>query len=138
MNRSYHEMMQLESFLERLEYLQLHQEPFGVPFGPDRYLNQKLYKFPEWRSVREKVIVRDRSCDLAHPDHEIIRPPVYIHHINPITANDILERSPKLFDLDNLVMTTYNTHQAIHYGSATLYKMEITERTPNDTCPWKK
>lgn len=138
MNRSYHEMMMFDTFLERLEYLQLHKELFATTFGSERYLNQKLYRLPEWKSIREKVIIRDRSCDLAHPDYEIMVPPVYIHHINPITVDDILNRDPKIFDLDNLVMTTYRTHQAIHYGSGELYKMENTNRQPNDTCPWKR
>lgn len=138
MNRSYHEMLQFESFLERFEYLKLSGKPCDQTFGSMRYLNQQLYKFPEWKSIREQVILRDESCDLAHPEHQIMRPPVYIHHINPITIEDINNRDPKVFDLDNLVMTTFNTHQAIHYGDPKLIKMIFTERRPNDTCPWKE
>lgn len=137
MNRSYHEMMTFDKFIDRFNYLQLYGKVGKVTFGSDRYLNQLLYQTPEWKSVREKVIIRDRSCDLAHPDYEIFSPPVYIHHINPISVEDILERNPKVFDMDNLVMTTFNTHQAIHYGDNLIYKMDRTERHPNDTCPWK-
>ena len=138
MNRSYREMLQFETFLERFEYLKLNGRVGAQTFGSQRYLNQQLYRLPEWKSIKEKVIIRDNSCDLAHPDHEILRPPVYIHHINPITIDDVLERRPCVFDMDNLVMTTFDTHQAIHYGDVKLIKMLIAERRPNDTCPWKE
>lgn len=138
MNRSYHEMLQFETFLERFEYLKLTGKVGEQTFGSHRYLNQQLYRLPEWKSIREKVIIRDDACDLACKDHQILRPPVYIHHINPITIDDIIDRNPKVFDLDNLVMTTFETHQAIHYGDPKLIKMVLTERRPNDTCPWKE
>jgi hypothetical protein len=138
MNRSYHEMLGFETFLERFEYLKLAGKVGAQTFGSQRYLNQQLYRLPEWKSIREKVIIRDESCDLACKDHQIMVPPVYIHHINPITIEDVLNRDPKVFDMDNLVMTTFDTHQAIHYGDPKLVKMIITERRPNDTCPWKE
>ena len=138
MNRSYHEMMTFDTFLERFEYLKLTGQVGAQTFGSHRYLNQQLYRLPEWKSVREKVVIRDNACDLAHPDHQIMKPPYYIHHINPITIEDILDRNAKVFDLDNLVMTTFNTHQAIHYGDPKLIKIMLTERRPNDTCPWKE
>lgn len=138
MNKSYEEMMSFDSFIDRFKYLQLYGKVGTATFGQERYLNQILYQTPEWKSVRNQVIIRDASCDLAHPDYEIYRPPVFIHHINPITIQDILDRSPKVFDLNNLVMTTFNTHQAIHYGDNLIFKMDHTERHVNDTCPWKE
>lgn len=137
MTKSYHEMILLSTFEERLDYLKLAGIVGTQTFGSHRYLNQVLYRLPEWKSVRAKVIIRDNSCDLAHPDREILSPPVYIHHINPITIDDILERRANVFDMDNLVMTTFNTHQVIHYGDNLRMKMELRDRMPNDTCPWK-
>lgn len=137
MTKSYAEMILLPTFIERFNYLQLKGAVGEATFSSRRYLNQMLYRLPEWKSIRSKVIIRDNSCDLAHPDYEIKSPPVYIHHINPITIEDILNKDPKVFDLDNLVMTTFDTHQAIHYGDANLMKALIEERKPNDTCPWK-
>lgn len=96
-----------------------------------------LYKFPEWRRTRNLVIERDKARDLAHEDYEINCQPAYIHHINPITIEDILNRDPKIFDLDNLITTTFDTHQAIHYGSEAMLPKLPIERTPNDTCPWR-
>jgi len=137
MNKSYGEMILLESFLDRLNYLKLNGSVGGETFGRQRYLNQMIYRLPEWKEVRNKVIIRDKSCDLAHPDYEIFSPPVYIHHINPITIDDIVNKRDCVFDLDNLVMTTFNTHQAIHYGDENLAKLEYGSRYKNDTCPWK-
>lgn len=137
MSRSYREMILLPTFLERFEYLRLKGYVGDATFSSRRYLNQILYKMPEWKEARTKVIIRDNSCDLGHPDFEIRRPPVYIHHINPITIEDILERDPKVFDPDNLITTTFNTHQAIHYGSDEAFKRSLNERTPGDTCPWR-
>jgi hypothetical protein len=96
-----------------------------------------LYKYPEWRRIRNKVIERDKACDLAHPDFEINNQPAYIHHINPITADDIVRRDPKVFDLENLIATTHITHEAIHYGDESLLVLEPIVRAPNDTCPWR-
>lgn len=138
MNKSYREMILLPTFLERFEYLRLKGSVGEATFGSRRYLNQALYRIPEWKSVRNKVIIRDNSCDLAHPDYEVLKPPVYVHHINPITIEDILNRDPKVLDMNNLVTTTFNTHQAIHYGLDDSFKRSLTERTPNDTCPWKE
>ena len=96
-----------------------------------------LYKMPEWRSARNKVIIRDNACDLGHPAFELGSQPAYVHHINPITVDDILNRSSKVFDLDNLITVSFKTHQAIHYGDESQLPKLPTERKPNDTCPWK-
>lgn len=135
--RSYSEMRQLKTFEERFEYLKLNGRVGQDTFGYDRYLNQMLYKLPEWKSTKNKVILRDNGCDLGIEGREI-HGPVLVHHINPITVEDIKERSPKLFDLDNLISTMLSTHNAIHYGDSNLLARDPIERTANDTCPWKR
>ena len=135
--RSYSEMRQLKTFEERFEYLKLNGRVGQDTFGYDRYLNQMLYKLPEWKSTKNKVILRDNGCDLGIEGREI-HGPVLVHHINPITVEDIKERSPKLFDLDNLISTMLSTHNAIHYGDGSLLARDPIERTVNDTCPWKR
>jgi len=137
MNRSYSELIKLPTFLERFNYLQLYGKVGSATFGDQRYLNQTLYRLPEWKRVRNEIIIRDNACDLAHPDYQIDSQSVYIHHINPITVQDILDRNFKVFDHDNLVTTTFATHQAIHYGGQEVKKMLLVDRCPNDTCPWK-
>ena len=137
MNKSYEELLTFDTFLERFEYLQLYGNVGNQTFGDQRYLNQALYHMNEWQSVRQQVIIRDNSCDLAVPDREILTPPVHIHHINPITANDIIERTSKVFDLNNLVVVSPATHKAIHYGGQYARKLLLAERKPGDTCPWK-
>lgn len=136
LSRSYHEMILLPTFKERFKYLQLNGFVGSSTFGSSRYLNQMLYKSSRWRQTKRQVILRDNGCDLAHPDFEI-NEPVYIHHINPITIEDILEDNPMVYDLDNLVTTVFMTHQAIHYGDESLLPQLPIERKPNDTCPWK-
>ena len=137
MNRSYHEMILLLDYKDRFEYLSLKGRVGDGTFGSHRYLNQMLYKLPEWRSVRNDAIIRDNACDLAHEDYQISAQPAFVHHINPITIDDIVNRDPKIFDLDNLVTVTFMTHQAIHYGDTHLLQSLPIERRPNDTCPWK-
>lgn len=135
--KSYRELIEIPDFHDRYEYLKLSGQVGDSTFGSRRYLNQMLYKYPEWRSIRNKVIERDKACDLAHPDFEINDQPAYIHHINPITIDDILNRDSKVFDLNNLITTTFDTHQAIHYGSERMLPKLPVERRPNDTCPWR-
>jgi hypothetical protein len=93
---------------------------------------------PEWRRIRNIVIDRDNGCDLAHADHEIRGRAAYIHHINPITIKDIQNRSPLVLDPNNLITTSFNTHQAIHFGDESLLPHDPVERRPGDTCPWKR
>lgn len=137
--RTYSEMMKLKTFKERFEYLKLDGRVGEETFGFDRYLNQEFYhKDPKWKSARNKAIVRDNGCDLAVKGRKI-EGPINVHHINPITKSDILNRDPKLYDLENLVCTDYNrTHKAIHYGSEQLLPQDPIVRTKNDTCPWKQ
>ena len=134
---SYDELVAIDSFRDRFLYLQQNAVVAESTFGFERYLNQQFYKSAEWKHVRDQVIVRDGGCDLGCPDHPI-QGPIYIHHINPITPEDITTNSEKLLDLNNLICVSRDTHNAIHYGMDDIVdKYEFTERTPNDTCPWK-
>ena len=133
---SYSELITLPTFEERYRYLRKSGIVGEETFGSHRHLNQLLYRSPEWRSVRNQVIIRDNGCDLGMEGYEI-RDRVYIHHINPITLDDILNRTPALFDMDNLICVSFNTHQAIHYGDESLLPIiSFTERTPGDTKLW--
>lgn len=137
MIRSYHDLILIPDFHERFKYLALNGNVGDATFGYSRYLNQMLYKMPDWKSVRRQVIIRDKGCDLAHPDYEINGQPAYVHHIEPISADDILEHNSKVFDLDNLITTVFQTHQAIHFGDESQLPALPIERKPNDTCPWR-
>ena len=137
MVRTYSELCKLKTFEERFRYLKLNGVVGKETFGWDRYLNQMLYKDPEWLAVRDKVIVRDLGCDLGIRDREIKNQKIFVHHMNPITKEDILTRSKYVFDPEYLITTIKNTHDAIHYGSEDLLITAPIERTKNDTCPWK-
>lgn len=136
--KTYLELIELPTFEERFKYLELKGAVGTETFGHSRYLNQVLYKTAEWKNLRHKVIVRDEGCDLGILDRPIFDK-VYIHHINPITEKQILNRDPLIFDLNNLISVSFNTHQAIHYGAESLLIPDTPlERKPNDTCPWRK
>lgn len=137
MNKCYSELITIPTFIERYRYLRLGGKVGEDTFGFDRYLNQIFYKDPEWLRTRDLVIIRDGGCDLAMPDREILSR-ILVHHINPITKEDIINRDPKLFDLENLICTIKNTHDAIHYGDESLLLAEPIERRFNDTCPWRR
>lgn len=136
LTKNYSELVTLPTFADRLDYLTLSSKVGAQTFGDDRYLNQILYHDPEWKRIRKYVISRDNGCDLAHKDFPIFDR-VYIHHINPITPDDILNRSSKVFDMENLVCVSFNTHQLIHYGLQSDYMKTPTVRTENDTIPWR-
>lgn len=135
--KTYSEMVRLPTFLERYRYLKIGGQVGYETFGYDRYLNQILYRSSEWKRFRRDIIIRDNGCDLACDGYEIIGK-VLIHHIDPITVRDIELRDPKIFDPENVVSVTLNTHNAIHYGDESLLITEPLVRTPNDTCPWKR
>ena len=135
--RTYSELITIPTFEERFEYLKLNGSVGLETFGHDRYLNQILYNSPEWRRFRPEIIVRDNGCDLACEGYEIFGK-ILIHHINPITAQDILNRNPKVIDPENVITTVHNTHNAIHYGDENLLITAPIERSRNDTCPWRK
>lgn len=134
--KTYRELIRIPNFEDRLKYLSLSGRVGEMTFGGHRALNQTLYRSPEWKRVRREVILRDNGFDLAHPDYPI-GSMIYIHHINPISIEDLIEGRPTVFDLDNLVSVSFGTHQEIHYGTNTNNKWTYQERTPNDTCPWK-
>jgi hypothetical protein len=134
--RSYAELSRLSSFEERFEYLKLSGTVGESTFGFDRYLNQQFYLSPEWRAIRDRVIARDLGCDLGVEGFEV-HGRILIHHINPITVDDIVNRNPKVFDPENLILTSHNTHNAIHYGDEDLLIRAPIERSKYDTCPWK-
>lgn len=135
--KTYSELIALPTFEERYRYLRLGGRVGEETFGFDRWLNQTFYKDPEWLAIRDEVIVRDNGCDLAIPGREI-NGIILVHHMNPITKADILERSKFLLDPEYLICTVKRTHDAIHYGDESLLLKLPVERTKNDTCPWKK
>lgn len=137
MIRTYTELSKLQSFKERYQYLQLNGFVGLDTFGYDRYLNQNFYRSREWKSIRDQVIIRDNGCDLGVEGYEI-HGRIYIHHMNPILIADIEDRTEFLLNPEYLITTTHNTHNAIHYGDESLLILPPVERTPNDTCPWRK
>lgn len=134
--KTYSELITLQTFEERFNYLKLDGKVGIETFGYDRYLNQILYNSQEWKSCRRDIIIRDNGCDLACDGYEI-HGRILIHHINPITLEDIVNRNPIIFDPENLITTTHNTHNAIHYGDESLLTTAPIERSKNDTCPWR-
>lgn len=137
MTRTYSELLRIPSFRERYEYLRLDGQVGVETFGFDRFINQKFYRSKEWKSIRDYVIVRDNGCDLAMDGFDV-RGRIYIHHMNPILLRDIVDQTEFLLNPDYLITTTFNTHQAIHYGDESLLVTEPILRTKNDTCPWKQ
>lgn len=135
--RTYSELIALPTFEERFEYLRLDGRVGEETFGFDRYLNQVFYKSKEWLQVRDQVIARDNGCDLGMEGHEIYSK-ILVHHMNPISKEDILRRSEWILNPEYLICTIKNTHDAIHYGDKSLLITAPIERRPNDTCPWRK
>lgn len=135
--RTYSELIKFQSFTDRFNYLRLDGTVGESTFGFDRYLNQIFYRSSKWKSIRDHVIIRDSGCDLGVEGFEIYSR-VLIHHMNPITIDDIMDKSDFLLDPEFLICTTHNTHNAIHYGNESLLMVMPVERTKNDTCPWKK
>lgn len=128
--------MTLPTFEDRYEYLRVGGRIGVETFGYDRYLNQILYNSHEWRRFARRIILRDGACDLGCKGYDIpVRPTV--HHINPVTVEDVINRDPKVFDEENVITTSHNTHMAIHYGSADSLIKPPVDRRPNDTCPWR-
>ena len=134
--KTYSELITIPTFEERFEYLKLDGQVGVEIFGFNRYLNQAFYKSDEWLSIRDYVITRDNGCDLGMEGYEIYGR-IIIHHINPITKDDIIQRSRILLDPENLITTIKRTHDAIHYGDSNLLMRAPIERRKNDTCPWR-
>ena len=134
--RSYHELLAYNTFIDRYNYLKLSGQVGIETFGWARYINQCLYKSNRWRETRSKVIIRDNGCDLGLEGYDI-HDHITIHHINPLTIEDIEEDSDDIYDLDNLISVAPMTHKAIHYGTESLLPKDPVVRRANDTCPWK-
>ena len=136
--KCYSELITLPTFEERFKYLKLGGRVGADTFGYDRYLNQKLYqRDPRWKKARDLVIIRDNGCDLGVKGFEI-HGKIIVHHMNPITMEDILKERDWIYDPEFLICTVHNTHNAIHYGDERLLMTAPIIRTLNDTCPWKQ
>lgn len=136
MMKTYSELITIPSFEERYEYLKLDGLVGNETFGFNRYLNQSFYRSKEWRDFRRDIIIRDQGCDLAHSDHPIMGM-ILIHHLNPLTKEDIVLGRSCVLDPENVVCVMKLTHNAIHYGSYDVIPSGPIERKENDTCPWK-
>lgn len=134
--RTYSELIQLPTFEERFDYLRLDGVVGKDTFGFDRYLNQQFYRSSEWKRIRNRVIVRDNGCDLGIDDYEI-HGRILIHHMNPISIEDLQRMSDLLMNPEYLICVSHRTHNAIHYGDESLIVTAPIERTQNDTCPWR-
>lgn len=149
--KTYTELISLPTFKERFEYLKLGGTVGGLTFGPNRWINQRLYHSGLWIDFKRQIILRDDGCDLACSDRVIdgeiewngsvkrAKRPIYIHHLNPVNDEDILFKRPCVFDPENVVCCSFETHEAIHYGDyGLLSDLDLVVRTPNDTIPWRK
>ncbi len=137
--KTYLELIQLPTFEERFAYLQCHGTPSMVTFGEHRMLNQMIYQSPQWRKARREVIIRDEGCDLAIADRPIFKEQrILIHHINPLTLDQVVNHDPCIYDLNNLITVSHNTHEAIHYSDMSiLIPSKPTIRTKGDTQLWQ-
>ena len=135
--KTYQELVTLSTFEDRLRYLLIGGAVGKDTFGFDRYLNQMFYRDASWKRIRREVILRDDGKDLGCKDRPI-RGFIYVHHIEPITKDDVLAHADRLLDLDNLICCSKETHDRIHYGLENDIQPLFAERSPNDTCPWKK
>lgn len=136
--RTYSELITLPTFEERFTYLKLDGIVGVDTFGFDRIFNQQFYRSKEWKQVRDSIIVRDNGCDLGIEGHDIQGQRIIIHHMNPISLNDITKATDYLINPEYLITTIHNTHNAIHYGDSNLLTTAPIERSRFDTCPWKK
>lgn len=135
MNKTYSEMIRHSSFEDRFEYLKLGGSVGASTFGFDRYINQEFYSSWEWKNIRRHVIIRDKGCDLAVLGHEI-HTDILVHHLNPMTPNDVIHQEAWIIDPEFLICTTKNTHNAIHYGDRSLLRVPYVPRSPGDTKLW--
>lgn len=138
MIRRYSELRMLKTFEERFEYLKVIGQVAEETFGSMRFFNQNFYTSQIWKSIRNQVILRDNGCDLGIEDRPINGRMIIIHHMNPITLDDIQNMTPNLIDPEFLICVSQNTHQALHYGDEKILPKGPIERFPNDTSPWRK
>lgn len=135
MRKTFSDLIKLESFEDRLEYLYIGDKVGNETFGNARWINQQFYKSNRWLKRRDEIIIRDLGCDLGVEGCYLDRRNVIVHHINPITMDDIINCNPCVFDEENLICVSRNSHLYIHYGTK---QQTYVERTKNDTCPWRK
>lgn len=133
--KSYLELEKIPTFFGRFQYLSLAGTVGDLTFGHERYLNQAFYTSSAWRRARDVVIIRDNGCDLGIPDHEIYST-VYIHHINPLTPDDLRYGRPCLVDPNNLIAVSHRTHNAIHFGDQSQLEQPLVERSADDHIDW--
>ena len=136
MMRTYEELITLPTYEERFRYCDMTGRVGDETFGHDRWINQVLYSSPEWRKFRRQVILRDNGCEFALPGFEIVKYGT-VHHLNPVSKQDIIDRAPCVFDLNNVVLVSTETHKFLHYGRGKVPQREPIIRRPNDTCPWR-
>lgn len=135
MIRTYSELSMIDDFEERYKYLALNGQVGAATFGYDRWMNQRFYTSREWRSLRHHVIARDEGCDLGVLGYEI-HDRIYIHHMNPMSVEDIVHGDESILDPEFLISTTHRTHNAIHYGDEKLLPRPLVDRRPGDTKLW--
>ena len=133
--RTYSEMVRYSQFEDRYNYLRLRGAVGVSTFGFDRYINQQFYTSREWRHVRHQVIIRDNGCDLGVPGHDVFGA-IFIHHMNPMTVEDIEHGNEDILDPEFLITVTHRTHNAIHYGDERLLPQPFVERKAGDTKLW--
>ncbi len=137
MSRTYSELIKLPTFEERYAYCRLAGSVGVETFGFDRYMNQMFYRSSEWRNFRRQILIRDNGLDLAFPGR-YIPGNIFVHHLNPLTVEQLKSGGEGLFDPENFVCVSFDTHQAIHYGDESLLvSSEPVVRRPNDTIPWR-
>lgn len=134
--KTYSELIKIPTFEERFAYLKLDGKAFDPTFDAHRYLNQTFYQSYDWQAIRRKVIIRDMGCDLAMSDRPINKY-VMVHHINPITIDDLMNRTSAVLDPENLICVSKRTHNAIHFSDESILLRTDYDRKPNDTCPWR-
>lgn len=135
-NKTYSELIKIPTFKGRFEYLKLCGIVGEETFGHNRYLNQSFYHSKEWKDFRKDIIVRDNGCDLGLAGYDIFDS-IIIHHINPISVNDVINNTTLLLDKENVICVSETTHRAIHYSNENLFLPVQIERTKFDTCPWR-
>lgn len=136
MIKTYSELIRFKTLEERYRYLRIGGRVGEETFGFDRWMNQVFYKDPRWRDIRDEVITRDNGCDLGLEGYDI-HGKIFVHHMNPVTKDDVLHNFDSLLNPEFLISTSKRTHDAIHYGNEDLLPQKPIVRTRNDTCPWK-
>lgn len=134
--KTYSELRRFDTFEDRFDYLNLVGVVGQSTFGFERHLNQKFYRSAQWRNIRDHVIARDNGMDLGIDGYEIYDRPI-IHHMNPMTSQDLIHGNQDVLDPEFLITVTHNTHNAIHYGDRSLFPQPLLERRPNDHIPWR-